>query len=78
MKSEIIEKLAVLVTGAFGLVAALAWNSAVQAIFKEIFREQSSILAMLIYAVLVTALAVIITIWISKISDKSKKQAKSS
>jgi hypothetical protein len=31
MKSEVIEKIAALVTAAFGLVAALAWNGAIQA-----------------------------------------------
>ena len=29
MKSEVVEKLAALVTAAFGLVAALAWNGAI-------------------------------------------------
>jgi len=36
MKSEVIEKIAALVTAAFGLVAALAWNGAIQAIFKQV------------------------------------------
>ena len=37
MNKEVIEKLAMLLTAAFGLVAALAWNGAIQAIFKEVF-----------------------------------------
>jgi len=37
MKKDIIEKLATLITAAFGLVAALAWNSAIQNIFVRIF-----------------------------------------
>ena len=37
MRSEVIEKIAALVTAAFGLVAALAWNGAIQAIFKKVF-----------------------------------------
>jgi uncharacterized BrkB/YihY/UPF0761 family membrane protein len=73
VKSEIIEKLSVLSTGAFGLVAALAWNSAIQKIFQDIFGEQSSIGVMLGYAVIVTVLAVLITLWIGRISEKAKK-----
>lgn len=69
---EVIDKLAALVTAAFGLVAALAWNSAIQAVFKEIFGEQSSIPAMLGYAVFVTVIAVIFTLWIGFVSNKAK------
>lgn len=71
MKAELVEKLAALITAAFGLVAALAWNSAIQGLFKEIFGETSSLAAMFIYAVFVTAVAVIATIWISRIAQKA-------
>lgn len=37
MKPEVVDKLAALITAAFGLVAALAWNGAIQAVFKEVF-----------------------------------------
>ena len=70
MKSEFIEKLSLLSTGAFGLVAALAWNDAIQAIFKSIFGDRSSIAAMLSYAIVVTIAAVLITLWISKAAEK--------
>ena len=72
MKKEVIEKLAALLTAAFGLVAALAWNGAIQAIFKSIFGEASSIVAMLVYAIVVTLLAVWATISIGKAVDKAK------
>ncbi|MFW6014790.1 MAG: DUF5654 family protein, partial [Candidatus Nanoarchaeia archaeon] len=35
MKAEVIEKLAALITVAFGLIAALAWNETIKAIFLE-------------------------------------------
>lgn len=72
MKKEIVEKLAILITSAFGLVAALAWNSAIQQIFKTLFGESSSIAAMLAYATFITIIAVVATIWIGKVSDKLK------
>lgn len=70
MKKEVIKQLAALITAAFGLVAALAWNGAIQAIFKSIFGEASSITAMLIYAIVVTLLAVYVTVKIGKLAEK--------
>ena len=72
MKKEIIEKIAALLTAAFGLVAALAWNDTIKAIFKAIFGDQGSIPAMLFYAIMVTIIAVIVTIWIGKLADKKE------
>ena len=72
MKKEVIEKFAILITGAFGLIAALAWNSAVQGIFKKIFGEQSSIIAMLTYAIIVTIIAILATLYIGKLSQSKK------
>ncbi|MDP1689938.1 MAG: DUF5654 family protein [bacterium] len=72
MKKEIVEKLSILITSAFGLVAALAWNSAIQQIFKTFFGEASSITAMIVYATVITVIAVVATIWIGKVSEKLK------
>jgi hypothetical protein len=74
MKSEVIEKLAALVTAAFGLVAALAWNGAIKAIFLKVFGESEGIGPMLVYAVVVTLIAVIATIWIGNASQKAKNE----
>lgn len=73
MKKEVILKLETLVTAAFGLVAALAWNAAIQSLFVD-----GGTLHFLaaggpwIYAVLVTILAVILTIWLGRLTNKSK------
>jgi len=74
VKTELIERIAALLTAAFGLVAALAWNGAIQAVFKQLFGDASSMLAMLIYAVAVTIIAVIATIWIGSIAEKASKK----
>ncbi len=39
MSSEVLDKMVQLVTAAFGLVAALAWNEAIQGLFTLIFGE---------------------------------------
>ncbi|HOB18204.1 MAG TPA: DUF5654 family protein [Candidatus Methanoculleus thermohydrogenotrophicum] len=71
-KTEVIEKLAALITAAFGLVAALAWNGAIQELFKLIFGDQSTLVAMFVYAVVVTVIAVIAVILIGRAAAKAK------
>lgn len=61
LKLEIFEKMSDLITAGLGLVAALAWNEAIQKLFKAIFGEQSSLAAMFSYAVLITVIIVLIT-----------------
>lgn len=68
-KREILEKLAALITAAFGLVAALAWNEAIQEGFKTYVRsrvgEGGQLQVMFAYAGLVTVAAVLATVWVS-------------
>ena len=79
MKKIIIEKLATLITAAFGLVAALAWNDAIKALFKgPCGSDGAGFLCTLssggpwVYAIIVTIIAVIATIWIAKVSENTK------
>jgi Flp pilus assembly pilin Flp len=71
MQKEVIEKIAALITAAFGLVAALAWNEAIQEIFRLVFGDQSGVWAMIAYAVIVTIIAIVVTIWIGRVAEKS-------
>ncbi|MEM1514391.1 MAG: DUF5654 family protein [Candidatus Thermoplasmatota archaeon] len=73
LKGEILKAMTSLITAAFGLVAALAWNGAILAIFKAVFGEQESIPAMLAYAIIVTIIAVIATIMIARAASKVKE-----
>lgn len=77
MKSEILDKFAALITFAFGLVAALAWNGAIIAIFTKYFGTAENITAMVIYAVMVTLIAVLATILIARSVKKAKGAAPS-
>ncbi|MDN7025732.1 hypothetical protein FGU65_12720 [Methanoculleus sp. FWC-SCC1] len=72
LQGEIVDKMSDLITAAFGLVAALAWNGAIQAIFTEVFGEQSEIPALLAYAVTVTIVAVIATILIGRAAARAR------
>ena len=72
LRTEVMTQIAALVTAAFGLVAALAWNGAIQAIFKAIFGTSDSIVAQLSYAVIVTIIAVVATILIARSISNAK------
>ncbi len=55
-----------LITAAFGLVAALAWNAAIQNTFKQLFGESESVTAPVIYAVIITVIAVYLTFLVGR------------
>ncbi|MFQ5440188.1 MAG: DUF5654 family protein [Nitrosopumilaceae archaeon] len=75
LKVEVLDKIAALVTAAFGLVAALAWNDAIKAVFKEIFGTADAIGPMLIYAIIITIAAVILTIVVARAASNAKRDA---
>lgn len=81
MKREILEKISALIIAAFGLVAALAWNDAIKALFVgPCGTEGAGMLCSLsaggpwFYALFVTILAVLATLWVGKATaGKAKK-----
>jgi hypothetical protein len=73
VKIVIVDKISALVSAAFGLVAALAWNEAIKAVFKEIFGTAEAVIPMIIYAVVVTVVAVIATIVVARALGKMRK-----
>lgn len=74
LRLEILEKMSSLVIAGFGLVAALAWNEAIQDLFKriEIFGVKGSLLAKFFYAILITVVVVVVTYYLSKSVEKLK------
>ena len=75
MKSEIWDKLEALLTAAFGLVAALAWNGAILAIFKQIFGTSDNLTPMIVYAVVVTIIVILATMWIARVIKRAKGES---
>ena len=73
MKKLVLEKLSALVIAAFGLVAALAWNEAIKSLFAEggalYFIAAGGIW---IYAIIVTVIAVLVSVWIAKAEQRAK------
>ena len=74
LKVQLLETFAALITAAFGLVAALAWNETIKDLVALIFpNEDDTIWGNLVYAIIVTILAVIMTYWISRTLGKAKE-----
>lgn len=71
LREQILEKIAALITIAFGLVAALAWNNAIQATFDRYFGEDGTLPGLYTYAVIVTIIAVLATIWIGRAASRA-------
>lgn len=69
LKAEVIEKLAALITAAFGLIAALAWNDAIKNLMLTLGLEK---FGPWVYAIVITIVAVLVAIWIGKATEKAK------
>ncbi|MDO5836880.1 MAG: DUF5654 family protein, partial [Methanobacterium sp.] len=67
VKGQVLQTIATLITTAFGLIAALAWNEAIKAIILQFLPKGSDLTGLLIYAVVITIIAVIATIIASAI-----------
>ena len=76
MSSEVLDKLMELVTAAFGLVAALAWNTAIQELFTMIFPQSGDLIAKFLYAITVTVIVVIVTIRLGRLAEQAKEREK--
>ena len=51
-----------LITTAFAFVAGLAWNQAIQTALNQVFKAGGALTGLLIYAIIVTIVAVIATV----------------
>ncbi|MDO5853248.1 MAG: DUF5654 family protein [Thermoplasmata archaeon] len=75
-KVQLLETFASLITAAFGLVAALAWNEAIKEAVLAVFGSNDNLLGLVVYAVIVTILAVIMTLLIARSLGKAKEAMK--
>jgi hypothetical protein len=75
---EFIRQMLTLATSGFGLVAALAWNSLIQEFvnvyIKKWFPNDARIVSLLIYAIIVTLIAVAVTLQLSRILKRLEKE----
>ena len=81
-KVEVVDKMSALATAAFGLVAALAWNNAIQAVFARYYPSPvgttvpaGPIGALLAYAGIITLIAVAVILLIGRFAGRLKSEA---
>ena len=74
MTAEVLDKFAQLITTALGLVAALAWNTAIQNLFTRLFGEAgAALVGQFAYAALITLVVIFATIAVSRSDDRAKR-----
>ena len=71
INKDVIDKIAALMTAAFGLVAALAWNDAIKSAIASLGLEAYG---PWLYAIIVTIIAVIATVYIGRIAARASNQ----
>jgi len=70
-RAAYLQTMIALASAAFGVVAALAWNSAITALVKQIFGTGAQIVSLFIYAIIVTILAVIVMVQLAKLAERT-------
>jgi len=74
LTGEVLDKFAQLITTALGLVAALAWNTAIQNLFNQLFGAAGGkLVGQFIYAALITLIVIFATIAVSRAAERTKK-----
>ena len=68
---QVIKTIATLITTAFALVAGLAWNEAIKAVIAQFLKSSDAVIGLLIYAIIVTIIAVVATLFIGRTLAKA-------
>lgn len=77
ISGEVKEKTLGFIITAFGLVAGLAWNEAIQSLIKSFFTvDKDSIWVKFIYAIVMTLLVVVVTIYLTRLFGKNEEENK--
>lgn len=73
-RAEYLKTMSQLATAGFGLVAALAWNDAIQTLINRIFPTGSGLVSKIIYALIITGVAVFITYLLGKMNQEAQNE----
>ncbi len=72
LQREVMRRTVELILAGFALVAALAWNDAIQTLFNQVFGSAGSLIAKFGYAILVTIIITLVSIRLSRWGGESK------
>lgn len=74
LRSEFLKTMTQFVTAAFAFVAALAWNDAIKNFINHFIKAGSGLVSQVIYALIVTVLAVLATYLLGKATQEAKEE----
>lgn len=66
IRQQLVERMLQLATASLGLVAALAWNDAVQSLFARFYATGEGLGAKFLYALVVTLVIVVVTYYVTR------------
>lgn len=66
-----------LASAAFGVVAALAWNSAITAAFNAFLPQTGGIVGLFLYAIVVTVIAVVVMVNLGRAAERARTRERS-
>ena len=72
VKREVKKQVLTYITAAFGLIAGLAWNEAIKGLIEYLFPVGSNLLAKFIYAIVMTFVVILISLYLVKLFKKEK------
>lgn len=67
---EVLATMISLASAAFGVVAALAWNSAITELFTRVFGKDARISALFVYAVVITLIGVVVIVIMGRLAAR--------
>lgn len=74
----VVQQMLKLATSGFGLVAALAWNELIKAFINDYIKTKisvgSGLISLVVYALIVTVLAVFVTLQLSKLAERLEEK----
>lgn len=76
LRKEFFERFATLITGAFTFVAALAWNSAIQAFITRYISAGSGLISQFLYAIIITMIAILVIMQLNALANELDKEKK--
>lgn len=66
----VVQTMITLASASLGLVAALAWNEAIKALIKKILGEDDSLAGLFTYAIIATAIAVVVVMILARAASR--------
>ncbi len=72
--TDVVEKIIILVIASFGLITALAWDTALASFFKKLFGGEQTLLEEMSYALVITIIAAAVSVLLSRSLRRKKSK----